>query len=530
MLKVLIADKIAQQALDVLDRLDQVQVETHIGLDEDQLAQIVGKYHGMIIRSGVKVTDKVLAKSGQLRAIVRAGVGVDNIDLKAATRAGVLVMNTPDANTISTAEHTIGMIIALSRNVVGACTDTRAGNWNRAKFIGSQLAGKTLGLIGLGRVGRAVANRALALDMKVWVYDPLFAGQSALEGKVKLINDLEELLKNCHYLSIHAPLTAQTRNMIGPDQLAMMKPDARVINCARGGILDEKALYQALVDGKLAGAALDVFAAEPPKGNALLELDNVIVTCHLGASTREAQLAVSVDAAQLLLDYLLNGQVQSAVNIAGLPASLTDQQQAYVDLVRRMAGLIGPLLSKGLQAIKLNTTGLEQVCPLLMRIAVVEILSKFMETSLNIVNAELVAEQCGIELSFSCQAGHSDAQHRVKIELIGQEQQHTIVGAIDQAKIPTILDIDGYRMQMVPEGNMVVLLNDDQPGVIGLVGSTFGQHKVNIADLTLSRQADTALMVFKIDSPAPEKAIEQLRAACPPVRQVCIVSLPPIEA
>jgi len=529
MYRVLIADKIAPEAIEVLARCQQIQVESRPGLTEEQLAQLVGEYDAMIIRSGVKVTGKVLAHAGRLRAIARAGVGVDNVDLQAATRAGIVVMNTPDANTISTAEHTIGMMLALSRNIVQSCNDTRAGGWNRSRFVGSQLAGKTLGIVGLGRVGRAVASRALAMEMTVIAYDPLFTGQSALDGKVKFLGELDQLLRDCDYLSVHVPGNPQTKGMIGAEQLALMKPTARVINCARGGIIDEQALYEALSQGRLAGAALDVFESEPPKGNPLLTLDNVTVTCHLGASTREAQRAVAEQAAQLLVDYLVNGQVRSAVNVTGLPAAMTELEKAGVDLVRRMARLIGAMVDKGVKSVAVNASGLDRICPFLARVALVEILNRFLAESLNVVNAELLASQRGIEFSFTCQSAKEGARPKVRLELAAPQARHCIEGTVDQDKLPTILNIDGYHMNMVPEGNMVVLFNDDQPGVIGLVGTTFGRHGVNIADLTLSRRGERALMVFKIDSPAPDGAIEQLRQSRPPIQRVSTVNLAAVQ-
>ncbi len=530
MVRILIADKLDQSVVQDLQAKENVEVDVKPGLSEDQLAQIVGQYDGMIIRSGVTVTAKVLEKPGQLRAVARAGVGVDNVDLAAATKAGVLVMNTPDANTISTAEHTFGMLLAVARNIPQANADTRLGNWNRNKFMGKQLAGKVLGLVGLGRVGRAVAERAIAFKMSVIAYDPLFPDETALDGKVKVLRNLDDLLGKADFISFHAPVTDQTRKMIGPDQFAKMKPSAMLVNCARGELIDEDALAQALKDKKIAGAAVDVYSTEPPGKLAMFEQDNAIVTCHLGASTKEAQLAVSVEAAQVLLDYLLNGTIRGAVNVPGLPPSLTDKDRAYVDLAQRMAALIAPLADKGIKSVQVTamSSQLERVLPLLLRTALVKLLGRFLETPLNVINAELAANSTGIQTSHSILTSRAEVE-RIAVEVKGTDYMHRIEGTVSPDGLPTILAIDGYRMQMVPEGAMVIQFNDDQPGVIGLVGTLFGNYKVNIADLTLSRHDNRALMVFKIDAPPPAMVIDQLKKSSSLIRFVATVDLPKID-
>lgn len=531
MVKILIADKLDQSVVQDLQAKENVEVDVKPGLSEDQLAEIVGQYDGMIIRSGVTVTAKVLANPGQLRAVARAGVGVDNVDLAAATKAGVLVMNTPDANTISTAEHTFGMMLALARNIPQACADTRAGNWNRSKFMGRQLAGKVLGLVGLGRVGRAVAERALAFKMTVLAYDPLFPEETALEGKVKLVRDLDELLGKADFLSFHAPVTDQTRKMIGPDQFAKMKPSCLLVNCARGELIDEEALAQAVKDKKIAGAAVDVFSSEPPGKIAMFEQENVVVTCHLGASTKEAQLAVSKEAAQVMLDYLQSGTIHGAVNVPGFPPTLTAKDRQFIDLAQRMASLIAPLVEKGVKSVHVttNSTQLERVLPLLLRTALVGLLGRFLETPLNVINAEFAAQSTGIQTTCSTRTTRAAETERVTIEVTGSDGSHRIEGSVSPDGLPTIFEIDGYRMQMVPEGVMILQFNDDQPGVIGLVGTLFGAYKVNIADLTLSRHENRALMVFKIDAPPPKQVIEQLRKSSPPIRFVATAELPKID-
>ncbi len=531
MVRILVADKLNQDVVDEMQAQEGIEVDVKIGLSEDELAAAVGNYDGMIIRSGVTVTAKVLEQSGKLRGIARAGVGVDNVDLEAATQAGVLVMNTPDANTLSTAEHSMGMMLALARNICQSNNDTKAGNWNRSKFVGRQLAGKHLGLIGLGRVGRAVAERAIGFKMTVSAYDPIFPDDTALEGKVKVVKDLDEILTNCDFISLHAPMTNQTKGMLSTKQFEMMKPTAFLVNCARGGLIDFDALAVALTEKKIAGAAIDVYTKEPPGDLAIFKLENAIVTCHLGASTKEAQLAVAKDAAQGLLDYLVKGTICSAVNVPGLPPTLTENDRQYLDLTERMAELIVPLASGGIQSVQVTSTNtqLEKILPLLLRNTLVHLLSGLLETSLNVINSEIVAKTHNIQTEYSCKTPReTDAEHLI-IEVVSSDGTHRIEGRISADGLPTVLNIDGYRMQMIPEGNMIILVNDDEPGAIGLVGVTFGEHKLNIADLTLSRRESKALMLFKTDEVPPEKLLEKLSQSKPPIRMVAKIELPKIE-
>lgn len=531
MVKILVADKLNQDVVDEMQAQEGIEVDVKLGLSEDDLVDTVGNYDGMIIRSGVTITSKVLEQSGKLRGIARAGVGVDNVDLEAATKAGVLVMNTPDANTISTAEHSFGMMLALARNICQSNNDTKAGNWNRSKFVGRQLSGKHLGLIGLGRVGHAMAERALGFKMTVSAYDPIFPDDTALDGKVKVVKNLDELLKDCDFLSLHAPITDQTREMLSTKQFEMMKPTAFVINCARGGLIDFDALTEALKENKIAGAALDVYTKEPPGDLPIFQLDNAVVTCHLGASTKEAQLAVAKDAAQGLTDYLLKGTISSAVNVPGLPPTLTDKDRQYLDLTNRMAELISPLAGSGIKSVQITSTStqIEKVLPLLLRNTLVHLLSRFLETSLNVINAEIAAKTHNIQTEYSCKTPRDPGTEHIIIDVASSDGKHSIEGRISSDGLPTVLNIDGYRMQMIPEGNMVILVNDDEPGAIGLVGTTFGEHKLNIADLTLSRRESQALMLFKTDEVPPEELLNKLQQTSPPIRMVAKIELPKIE-
>lgn len=532
-IRILAADKLAAEGLAILQADDQVEVDVKVGLTEDQLAEAVGQYDGLIVRSGAKVTAKVLANPGRLKAVARAGVGVDNVDVPVATAAGILVMNTPEGNTLSTAELTLALMLSMLRQVPSATASLKKGEWERSKYTGRQVAGKTLGVLGLGRIGTAVAARALAMKMNVIGYDPFKTGATVLEGRVRVAKDLAEMVKEVDILTVHTPLTDQTRAIIGAKEIAMMKDGSYIINCARGGIIDETALYEALKAGKLAGAAMDVYQDEPPKGEMdrkLIDLPSVVCTPHLGASTHEAQKEVSIEAAKILLDYLKKGEIHSAVNVAGLPSSLSPRDRAYIDMAERMGALLSPLCSDGVQEVTVSTQGAAagEIGPMLGRYLLVGLLQPFFDIRLNLINIPEIAHDRGILLRNVATRSSSDGQDRVTLIVKTPSAFHEIEGIVGHNDVPRILGIDGYRMDMVPGGPMLIILNDDQPGVIGLVGTTLSEQNVNIADMTLSRQDNKALMVLKIDEPAPQSAIDALMKHSPPLRMVKGLTLAPI--
>ena len=530
MYRILVADKLAPKGLALLEQDDRFQCDVKVGISPEELASIIGEYDGLLIRSGAKVTAQALAKPGKLRAIARAGVGVDNVDLPAATRAGVLVMNTPDANTISTAELTIGLMLALSRNVVNASASLRAGKWERSKFVGTQLAGKTLGLVGLGRIGKAVAKRALALEMKVLGYDPFFSGDSALDGQIRVLKDLDEILSQVDYLSVHTPGGAQTKGLIGSEQLAKMKSSACVINCARGGIIDESALAQALNDEVIAGAAVDVYTSEPPTDRALIEAKNMTATPHLGASTKEAQLAVSVEAVKSVMNFLSTGEAANVVNVAGIVTTLDEQTRPIVDLARRAGAMLSPLSAGGIkQAIlTFHTEQAKELAQTLTRFLLVDLLQPHLDESLNLINVMQLATERGLDVN-QVKPSHPDPLGAIlSVSVCSSLEAHSIVMSQRNDGSPCVLRIDGYRMNMVPAGQMILIFNDDKPGVIGAVGDTFGKNEVNIADMTISRQGDLAMMVIKIDAQPSPTVLEQL-AKVEQIRKVFAISLPELS-
>ncbi len=533
MFKVLVADKIADEGLALLKHQPDGECTNQPKWNPGELAGVIGNYDGVIIRSGVKIKAEDLAKPGRLKGIARAGVGVDNVDVEAATRAGVLVMNTPDANTITTAEHAVALMLALSRKVAGADAHVRAGLWERNKYMGTQLAGKTLGIIGLGRIGRAVAKRAIGLEMKVLAYDPFFFAESALDGQVRMIRDLDELLPQCDYITVHVP-GDKTKGLIDAGRLARCRKGVRFINCARGGIIDEAALAEAIKSGHVGGAAIDVYDQEPPpKDHPLFGLgDKVLLTPHLGASTAEAQSAVSVDAVHELLLYLRGDGIQGAVNAGGIDLNLSEQEQAYADLARRMGIILGAIADKGFSTVTLRTNGElpKRIAPTLQRLGIIELLKAFISEPLNVVNVLHLAEQRGINLRLETlgQATQRAIQHSIELEIVDGDRKHTIIGTVFADNLPRVLCIKGYWMDMVPAGPMVLIVNRDKPGVIGLVGNTFGRMQINIADMTISRKGDKALMLLKLDAPPTAEAMDAL-AADSGIEVVKALNLPPLS-
>lgn len=528
---ILIADKIADAGLERLRAAENVTFDVRHGLSPDELASTIGEYDGIVIRSGVTITADTLANPGRLSVIARAGVGVDNVDLDAARARGILVLNTPEANTISTAEHAFAMLLAMHRKIPDAHQHVKSGQWRRAAFQGSQLAGRTLGIVGLGRIGLAVAQRALAFDMKVIACDPFVKQETALDGAVVMAADLAELLSKADSITLHAAVPGQSKPLIGKDELARMKPGARLVNCARGALVDEQALADALSSGHLAGAAIDVYQGEPPTDSPLLAAPNIVLTPHLGASTAEAQEQVSVDAVDAVLAYLLDGEIRSAVNVSGMPKSLSPRARAFVDLASRMGALLSVWFAEGLGRICVKTYGesLKEVGATLAWQSVASMLTPHLEERVNLVNVKHQAEKRGITVDCVSHSLKVDYPELLTVGMDLGKEHYEISGTVLADGRPRILAINDYRMEMVPERAIVLIFNDDQPGVIGLVGKHCGDAGINIADMALSRRGQTALMVLKLDEPMPDELLDRLAALNPPIHSVRAVTLPPVE-
>ncbi|MEC7696956.1 MAG: phosphoglycerate dehydrogenase, partial [Planctomycetota bacterium] len=395
-----VLDNLAAEGIELLKSDARIQFDVRTGLADTELRQALDQYDGVILRSGVKITAESLEGNTRLKAIVRAGVGTDNIDKQAATRRGIVVMNTPTGNTLSTAEHAVTLMLALSRNVAPAYQSLREGRWDRKKFTGAQVAGKTLGIVGMGRIGQAVAERAQALEMRVLGYDPFFSASRAAEIGVEMFDDVDAMLPEIDYLTVHTPLTDQTRGLIGSGQLQKIKPGARLINCARGGIYDEQALVEGLQSGVLAGVALDVYAEEPCTDHPLFEMPGVLCTPHLGASTEEAQTQVAVEGVQLLIDFLTSGNIRHAVNMTPLDAQTVESMRGYLDLAYRLGRMVGQLDASKAESCRLEYRGdvAERQTSLLSSSFACGLLSGVLDDEPNIVSAELLLRERGIEL------------------------------------------------------------------------------------------------------------------------------------
>jgi D-3-phosphoglycerate dehydrogenase / 2-oxoglutarate reductase len=525
-MRILVADKLAEEGLEFLKQ-SKATFDVKVGLKEEELAAIVGEYDALIVRSGAKVTARVLERPGKLKAIARAGVGVDNIDLDASTSRGILVLNTAEASTLSTAEHALALLLSLARKIPQAHTALRSGQleWKkRSVYQGTQLAGKTLGVVGLGRIGRTVATRALAMEMNVVAFDPFFTGPTALDGKVKLVRDFDEFLSHIDVISFHVPGGEQTKHLLNRERLMnKCRPNLLVVNDSRGEVVDEIALAEAIKEKKIAGAAIDVYATEPPaKDHPLFGLENVVLTPHLGASTDEAQTAVSVEACKAIVAYLNTGEIRGAVNAGGLKLDLPGDEKPFVELARRIGIILAAMCEGGYRTITLRASGTRAPKHMntLLRLATVELLRPHMDTGVNVINVEHLARGRGIEMATihepSPPAGLVGDIVGVRAE--GPDgQSHRVLGTVYADGLPRILRIDGYSMDMVPEGNMVLIVNQDQPGVIGVVGTSFGEAQVNIADMVISRDFEpagkaTALMVIKTDSEPPAALLDRLKA------------------
>lgn len=542
-MRILVADKLADEGLQYIAEQGG-SYDVKIGLKEEELAAEVGKYDALIVRSGAKVTAKVLANTGSLRAIARAGVGVDNIDLDAATTKGILVLNTAAASTLSTAEHALALMFALARKVPAAHHALRSGalDWKkRSAYQGTQLAGKTLGVVGLGRIGQTVAARGMAMEMTVIGFDPFYPNDTALNGRVRLVRDFDEFLQQVDVITFHVPGGEGTRHLLNRERLFnKCKPNLLVINDARGEVVDEFALAEALQAKKIAGAALDVFQKEPPPADhPLFGLENAVLTPHLGASTDEAQQAVAVEACKAIIAYLKHGEIRGAVNAGGIKLDLPPDEACFADLARRIGMLLTSLCETGFKTVTLRASGTKAPshAQTLLRLAAVELLKPHLgEGSVNIINVEHLARQRGIELI----AVHEPAPPAglvgdiVGVRAEGEGFSHRILGTCYADLLPRLLRIDEFNMDMVPEGSMVVLENRDQPGVIGFVGNTFGDAGVNIADMVISRHVRSdgtahALMLIKIDGEPTPALLETLRAR-DNILAVSSASLPPRSA
>jgi D-3-phosphoglycerate dehydrogenase len=515
--RIFVADDVNDGGLEPL-RSAGFTVEKQIGLKGEELPGALRDAEGLIVRSETKVTADLMDSAARLRVIGRAGVGVDNIDVNAATARGIVVMNAPDGNTITTAEHTIALLVALARRVPQANLSLKAGKWERKNFIGTELEGKTLGIVGLGRIGRVVAKRALALGMKVVAFDPFVVADLTRDLEIDL-QPMDEVLARAHFLTVHTPLTPETRNIIGAAAFEKMKHGVRLINCARGGLIDEAALYQAIKSGKVAGAALDVFEREPPPiDHPLLQLDEVIATPHLGASTTEAQEGVAFTVAEQMRDFLLYGALRGAVNLPAIDQKVLATLQPYLSLAESLGRFHAQLANSAIREVRLEFAGeLVEVDAAPVTRAFLAGLLRGVSARVNAVNAFLIAEERGIGITTAYVRG-STAASAIRTSVSSDAGEQTASGSVfttaEGYREGRITRINGFRIEAVPRGFMLVMHNHDVPGVIGRVGTILGGAGINISAFHLGRRerGGEAMAVIEIDAPLDERTISELRA------------------
>ncbi|HJU10407.1 MAG TPA: phosphoglycerate dehydrogenase [Candidatus Binataceae bacterium] len=513
--RVLLSDSLAPQGIEVLKDDSRIQCDIRTGLSSAQLAEIISCYDALLIRSSTKVTREIIERASSLKVIGRAGVGVDNVDLDAATRRGIVVMNSPLGNSVTTAEHTIAMMMALSRHIPAADAATRAGRWERGKFTGIEVFNKTFGIIGLGNIGRIVADRALGLKMKVIGFDPILTSDAAARVGVEMVG-LEELFRRADFITVHTPLTDETRGLVGPAAFAQMKPGARVINCARGGIIDEDALYAALKSGRIAGAAMDVFVDEPPPPtHPLLTLDNVIATPHLGAATDEAQVQVGVDIAHQVIEFLTEGTIRHSVNIPALTPKELETLGPHLTLAEKLGRLAAQLIEQAPRQVAIGFAGdaAELKSEPIVASALKGLLSGFLDQQFNLVNAPYIARERGIMVTEMRSRETADYINVLTLTVHTAKSVHDVAGSVVGNRALRLIRIDGYPIEATPEGYFLMLHNRDVPGVVGAVGTLLGEAGINIAGLELGRDriGGTALSLVEVDGPVSPAVLERLK-------------------
>ncbi len=518
--KVLISDQMDPKAAQIF-RENGVHVDEKPGLSKDELKSIIGEYDGLAIRSSTKVTADLLEAAANLKAIGRAGIGVDNVDIPAATAKGVVVMNTPFGNSITTAEHAIALMFALARELPAADASTQAGKWEKNRFMGVELTSKTLGLIGAGNIGSIVADRALGLKMKVIAYDPFLTFERAVALGIEKV-ELEDLLARADFITLHTPLTDQTRNILSRENLAKTKRGVRIINCARGGLIDEVALKEALESGHVAGAALDVFIEEPAKANPLFGAPGFVGTPHLGASTTEAQVNVAIQVAEQMSEFLTRGGVTNALNMPSLSAEEAPKLKPYMALAQQLGSLVGQTEGPQLTGVAVEVEGAAAALnqkPITG--AVLAGLMQFYSDTVNMVNAPFLAKERGLDLREIRHDREGDYHTLVRVTVTTPEGNKAVAGTLFSNSAPRLVEIFGIKIEAELAGEMLYIVNDDQPGFIGRLGTTLGEAGVNIGTFQLGRRATggEAVLLLSVDQHVPEAVIARIKAL-PGVRTV----------
>ena len=512
--RVLISDALSLAAVAIFkERGVEVDFQPDLGKDKDKLAAIIGNYDGLAIRSATKVTDKILVNATRLKVIGRAGIGVDNVDIPAATAKGVIVMNTPFGNSITTAEHAIAMMFALARQIPSADASTQAGKWEKNRFMGVEITGKILGIIGCGNIGAIVANRAIGAHMRVIAYDPFLSPERAIDLGVEKV-ELEDLLARADIITLHTPLTAQTKNIMSADNLARTKKGVRIINCARGGLVDEHALRALLDTGHIAGAAFDVFAEEPATSNILFGHPNVVCTPHLGAATTEAQENVALQVAEQMSDYLVRGAISNAVNFPSITAEEAPKLRPYIALAEKLGSFAGQLTDSGLKEVRITYQG--GVAALKIKALTAAAIAGVLRPALqdvNVVSAPVVAKERGIVIEETVREGEGDYDSLITLEVVTDDLVRSISGTVFNDGKPRIVDIKGIKMDAEFGPSMIYVTNEDKPGFIGRFASLLGNAGVNIATFALGRdnEGGSAIALVEIDGAAPPHILQGIQ-------------------
>ncbi len=529
--RILVLDPIAQEGFDLLNAEKGFEYEVRTGLKGEELRKSLNEFDGAIVRSGVKITAASLEGNKRMRAIVRAGVGTDNIDKTAATRLGIVVMNTPAGNTLSTAEHAFALMLGLSRSVAPAYQSLCEGRWDRKSFMGSQLADKTLGVIGMGRIGREVATRGLAFGMRVIAFDPFLSDEQTTKMGVEKFNSIAELLPRVDYLTVHTPLTDETKYLVGMKQLEILKKGVRLINCARGGIYEEAALVEGLKRGIIAGVALDVFEEEPCTNSPLFGMPGVICTPHLGASTEEAQTQVAIEGIQLLINFFKTGEIRHAVNVASLDPKTLDALRGYLDAAYRLGLLMAQWHDGSIGSCQLNYRGevADKDTKLLTAAFCAGLLERAMADDVNIINSEMLLREHGIELTENRNRELGAFSSSITAEVSGSGKKVKAGVTVFGNNMSRLISIDDYRLEAYLDGHMLFFTHTDVPGIIGRVGTVFGQHQVNIGQMSVGRAGQQpgghAIGVLNLDGIPPKVALDQLMAISA-IEKIQMVQLP----
>ncbi|MEW5746894.1 MAG: phosphoglycerate dehydrogenase [Nitrospirota bacterium] len=525
-MKVLVSDNISSNGVEIL-RKAGLDVDVKTGLKPDELKSIIGEYHALIVRSATKATADIIEAAHNLRVIGRAGSGLDNVDKVAASKRGIVVMNTPGGNTITTAEHAIAMMFAVARKIPQANASMAQGLWEKKKFMGTELYNKVLGVIGLGNIGGEVARRAQGLGMQVIAFDPFLSEEKARTMGIEKV-EVAELIKRAEFITVHTPLTNETKGLIRAETIKTMRDGVYIINCARGGIINEKDLYEALESGKVAGAALDVFEKEPPENNPLVGHDKVVCTPHLGASTQEAQENVAIAVAEQIVDYLVHGTIRNAVNFPSIPADQVAVLQPYITLAEKIGGFASQIFDEGITEVTLEYRGEATTLnssPITIA-ALKGLLDPILLETVNFVNAPFIAKERGIEVKETKSRDAGNYQSLIVMKVKSPRKEIQVHGTLFSKEDPRIVKIDNFIVEIVPEGNMLLMYNNDKPGVIGNIGMTLGKNTINIARMHFGRESagGRAISVVNIDSAVSDEILREIKSL-PNIVDVKVITL-----